>query len=115
MEVRELMHRPAMTCEPVMPLADAARRMEAEAIGSLLMVDHHGVLAGIVTDRDLALKGAGKGLAPDTPVESVMSRHPATIHGYEDAFTATAILARTDCRRLPVVDRDGHLEDYLAR
>jgi len=114
MEVRDLMHRPAVTCEPAAPLSEVAHRMGAEAIGSLLVVDHHGVLAGIVTDRDLALKGVGAGLTPDEPVESVMSRHPATVHGYEDAFTATAILARTGCRRLPVVDRDGHLEGVIA-
>ena len=114
MEVRLLMHRPGVTCEPGTSLRDAARRMEDEGIGSLLVVDHHGALAGIVTDRDITLRAVGRGLLPEAPIESVMSPEPTTVHGYDDAFTAATLMATKGCRRLPVLDHDGHLEGVIA-
>jgi signal-transduction protein with cAMP-binding, CBS, and nucleotidyltransferase domain len=114
MEVRLLMHRPGVTCEPGTSLRDAARRMEDEGIGSLLVVDHHGALAGIVTDRDITLRAVGRGLLPEAPIESVMSPEPTTVHGYDDAFNAATLMATKGCRRLPVLDHDGHLEGVIA-
>jgi CBS domain-containing protein len=88
--------------------------MEDEGIGSLLVVDHHGALAGIVTDRDITLRAVGRGLLPEAPIESVMSPEPTTVHGYDDAFTAATLMATKGCRRLPVLDHDGHLEGVIA-
>jgi CBS domain-containing protein len=114
MEVRLLIHRPGVTCEPETSLRDAARRMEDEGIGTLLVVDHHGALAGIVTDRDITLRAVGRGLVPEAPIESVMSPEPTTVHGYDDAFTAATLMATKGCRRLPVLDHDGHLEGVIS-
>ncbi len=114
MEVRLLMRRPGVTCEPGTSLRDAARRMEDEGIGTLLVVDHHGSLAGIVTDRDITLRAVGAGLSPEDPIESVMSREPTTVHGYDDAFSAATLMATKGCRRLPVLDHDGHVEGVIA-
>jgi CBS domain-containing protein len=114
MEVRLLMHRPGVTCEPGTSLRDAARRMEDEGIGTLLVVDHHGALAGIVTDRDITLRAVGRGLLPEASIESVMSREPTTVYGYDDAFSAATLMATKGCRRLPVLDHDGHLEGVIS-
>ena len=114
MEVRLLMHRPEVTCEPGTSLRDAARRMEDEGIGTLLVVDHHGALAGIVTDRDITLRAVGRGLLPEASIGSVMSREPTTVYGYDDAFSAATLMATKGCRRLPVLDHDGHLEGVIS-
>jgi signal-transduction protein with cAMP-binding, CBS, and nucleotidyltransferase domain len=114
MEVRLLMHRPGVTCEPGTSLRDAARRMEDEGVGTLLVVDHHGALAGIVTDRDITLRGVGGGLPLEASIESVMSADPTTVHGYDDAFGAATLMATKNCRRLPVLDRDEHVEGVIS-
>ncbi len=44
-------------------LLEVTRRMTERAIGSALVVEDDALL-GIVTDRDLALRGLGGGLAP---------------------------------------------------
>lgn len=114
MEVRLLMHRPGVTCEPGTSLRDAAQRMEDEGVGTLLVVDHHGALAGIVTDRDITLRGVGGGLSSEASIELVMSSEPTTVHGYDDAFSAATLMATKSCRRLPVLDRDGHVEGVIS-
>ena len=40
----------------------------------MVVLDAHGHLAGIVTDRDLTVRGLGNGLEPDTAVHAVMTR-----------------------------------------
>jgi CBS domain-containing protein len=114
MEVRERMHFPPVTCEPSGSLADAARRMREDGIGTLMVVDHHGAMLGIVTDRDLVVQGLAEGLGPEVSVESVMSRDPMVVHGYDDVFIAASKMATHGYRRLPVVDHDGHLEGMIS-
>lgn len=114
MEVREVMHAPAVTCQPTTTLAEAARIMRDEDVGTLVVVGTHGEIVGIVTDRDMAVRGLADKLGPDTPVEAVMSKDVTTVHGYEDIFVAAGIMEQRHCRRLPVVDRAGHLDGVIS-
>ena len=61
-------------------------------------------LIGIVTDRDLAVRGTAQGLAHDEHVESVMTGSPITVQGSDDLFSAFAVLRRAGVRRLPVLE-----------
>lgn len=106
MKVTELMHTPAITCRSTTAIADVARLMRDRNVGSVLVIDEIGYLAGIVTDRDIAVRAVGEGRAPDNPVEQVMSRDVATVNLHGDVGDAAAIMAKRMIRRLPVVDSD---------
>jgi len=114
MQVRDLMQHPATTCAPSTRLIDAAQLMRRDEIGSLPVIDERGQLQGILTDRDLVLRGLAEGLAMDATVDSVMSEKPVTVYGYDDAFAAATKMERHACRRLPVVDHDGHLDGVIS-
>lgn len=106
MRISELMHTPAVTCGPTAKLGEVARLMRDRNVGSVLVVDQIGYLAGIVTDRDVAVRGMGEGRSADVEVEHVMTRDVATTTLQADVSDAVAIMAKHVVRRLPVVDQD---------
>lgn len=106
MKVTEVMHTPAVTCRSSASIAEVARLMRNRNVGSVLVLDQIGYLAGIVTDRDLAVRAVAADRPPDTAVEDVMTRAVATIDLRSDVSDAAAIMAKRMVRRLPVVDVD---------
>jgi CBS domain-containing protein len=72
----------------------------------VLVVDATGLLRGIVTDRDIAIRAVAEGLDPrDTPVVDVMSS-AVTISATASVAEAMQVMRRHDIRRLPVLE-DG--------
>jgi CBS domain-containing protein len=114
MLVREFMHSPAVTCASRTTLEAAAREMSHRNVGSLVVVSDNGNLTGIVTDRDIAVKGMGGGLTSTTPVTEVMSEHVITISPNSDVFSAAKKMSNEGVRRIPVVDASGALVGIIA-
>lgn len=104
MRVSELMHTPVVTCASTARLGEVARLMRDRNVGAVLVIDQIGYLAGIVTDRDLAVRGLGAGRSADIEVETVMTRDVATTTLGADVSDAVSIMAKHAVRRLPVVD-----------
>ena len=62
-------------------------------VGSVVVVDDVGYLAGIVTDRDVAVRGVGEGRSGDLAVEQIMS-NVATVLLHADVSDAAGIMAK---------------------
>ncbi|MFK4148904.1 cyclic nucleotide-binding/CBS domain-containing protein [Streptomyces sp. NPDC004065] len=103
MKVREVMTAPAVCAAPDVPPAVVAGRMAGHAPGSVLAVAD-GRPRGIVTDRDLAVRGPGGGPCTRAPVHAVMSPHTVTAGAGDDLEVAYRAFRRTGVRRLPVPD-----------
>jgi CBS domain-containing protein len=103
------MHSPAVMCRSSTTLKEVAVLMRDRSVGSVVVIDRIGYLAGIVTDRDLALRGFGEGCSADRPVEDVMTRDVATVSLHADAADAAALMAKRMVRRLPVIDEQRHI------
>lgn len=71
--------RPPVTCAPGTPVAEAARRMSAERVGSIVTVDAAGRPLGILTDKDLRRRVLAAGVPPDTAVEALHSAPVRTV------------------------------------
>lgn len=109
-------------CSRVVDLAEeseavraAGSRMAARNVGTLVIVDGAGRPAGILTDRDLALRVVGLGRDPNAvTVGEVMTRDPATV--IEDAPIEQSLetMRRHGVRRLLVVRPDGRLAGILS-
>ncbi|MFE2070034.1 cyclic nucleotide-binding/CBS domain-containing protein [Streptomyces sp. NPDC059467] len=104
MKVCEAMTAPPVTVAPGVRLAEAVRRMAEASVGSVLVVDDEGALVGIVTDRDIALRGLGGGLDRDAEVDAVMSARVVTVDAGDDLQAAYRTFRRTGVRRLPVLE-----------
>jgi len=61
MRVSEIMHTPAVTCAPTMTLREVGQLMARRHVGSVVVIDRVGEEAGIVTDRDIVLRGLATG------------------------------------------------------
>lgn len=103
MLVRECLRKAPVTVPPQCTLQEAAALMQEHAVGALLVVGGD-ELVGVVTDRDLAVRGAARGLGPDRHVQDVMTETPTTIQGSDDLLDAFAVLRHTGVRRLPVLE-----------
>jgi len=104
MKVSELMTKQPTTVEPDATLGEVATLMKQEDCGSIPVVQA-GRLVGIVTDRDIVIRGIAAGVDPKTQrVSKVMSSDPVTVGPDEDIADAEKKMADRQIRRLPVVE-----------
>ena len=113
MRVKELMTIPVHSIEASHTIAEAARRMAKEDIGALPVLSA-GKLVGIVTDRDIAVRGVAAGMSVHAPVRRVMSETVATCSPEDDLETALALMSRERVRRMPVCNIDDELVGIVA-
>ncbi|MGW6152082.1 CBS domain-containing protein [Streptomyces sp. NPDC055144] len=97
------MATPPVCVAPHDSLAEATRLMAQSAVGSLLVIED-GALRGIVTDRDIALRGMDGGLDRETRVDAVMSARVVVVDVNDDLQVAYQTFRRTGVRRLPVLN-----------
>lgn len=104
----------AQCVSPDTCLADDAQRMRELDVGALPICDNDR-LAGIVTDRDLAIRGVAEGRDPrSTPVRAVMSPHLAYIFDDQEIEEAARLMEVKQIRRLPVLNRAKRLVGIIS-
>jgi CBS domain-containing protein len=114
-KVHEVMTDRPRCVTPETPVAEAARLMEADDVGSLPVLDGE-QLAGMVTDRDIVIRAVAKGKDPKgMPVREVASEDPISVHPDDDLSEALRLMATHQVRRLPVVDEDSRLVGIVAQ
>ncbi|RTL64972.1 MAG: CBS domain-containing protein [Hyphomicrobiales bacterium] len=85
-------------------IVDALCRMRDNRVRSVLVIDD-GVLVGIVTQGDCAIKVLLPGLdAKQTPVGQVMTRNPVTVKRDDPLEGCMVMMAERGFRHLPVVE-----------
>ena len=114
MQVQQIMQRNVTIADPNMTIRDVARKMRSENIGAL-PVGENDRLIGMVTDRDLVVRGVAADCEPDeTTVREVMSEGISYCFEDDDAQAAAQIMAEHQVRRLPVLNRDKRLVGVIA-
>ena len=104
MKVRELMTTEPITVETKATLGEVATLMKQQDCGSIPVVEGRR-LVGIVTDRDIVVRGVAAGKDPKTQtVSEVMSADPVTVGPDDDVTDAEKKMADRQIRRLPVVE-----------
>jgi CBS domain-containing protein len=98
---------------PDMSLRDAARMMADCDAGSLPVGDNDR-LVGMLTDRDIAIRGVAQGKGPDSPVREVMSQDVCWCFEDDDVGDALQRLAEEQIRRLPVLSREKRLVGIVS-
>jgi CBS domain-containing protein len=114
MRVDEAMTRDVVTVPVDATIAEAAELMKNHDIGFLPVVADD-ILVGVVTDRDLVIRGMCERANPYlTPVRAVMSTTPVWCYGHDVLTDAADILADNRVHRLVVVDSDQRLVGLLS-
>ena len=115
MKVTDLMTHDVRACTIHDSLNAAARIMWDHDCGCAPVVDEHGSLAGIVTDRDICMAAYTQGLPLDAiPVERVMSPRVISCARGDELDTAHRLMRTHEIHRLPVTDSRGQLVGILS-
>lgn len=102
--VRDYMTRDPVAVPPSATLEETAQEMREHDVGAILVVAD-GKLVGLVTDRDLAVRGVATGADPlTTVVAEVATPAPMTLHPEQPLDQAVEEMVRQAVRRLPVVE-----------
>ncbi|TNJ34642.1 CBS domain-containing protein [Arenimonas terrae] len=113
MNVRDVMTAEVYVVEPEMSLRDAARMMRDCDIGSL-PIQRNERLIGMVTDRDLVIRGIAGGMESSATVESVMSDGIRYCFDDQSVEEVATNMAELQVRRLPVVSREKRLVGFVS-
>jgi CBS domain-containing protein len=66
-------------------------------------------LIGMITDRDIAVRGVAKGHGPDTPVRELMTDDVICAREDDDVEDIASKMSEAQVRRLPVIDAQERL------
>jgi CBS domain-containing protein len=106
MKVSECMTADVETVTPDQPIREAAQFMLRADTGVLPVLEGQ-ELAGMITDRDIAVRAVAEGRGPDTPVRDAMSEDVLFVYDDQDIEDAAMLMSDSQVRRLAVKSRDG--------
>ena len=114
MIISEVMTREVRVASPDDTLQCAARVMEEEDFGSLPIAENDR-LVGMLTDRDITIRGVARGLPPqDSKVREVMSTEVRYVYEDETIRDVAQVMGDLHVRRLPVLSRDKRLVGIVS-
>ncbi|HET7886767.1 MAG TPA: CBS domain-containing protein [Bradyrhizobium sp.] len=113
MKVCDAMTIEVQLCTPEDTLRDAAEAMMALDVGLLPITDNER-LVGMITDRDIVVRGVAMGRGPDALVRDIMTNDVKYCFDDQELDEVTRNMGELRVRRLPVVNRDKQLVGIIA-
>jgi len=112
--IADIMTRSIATVQRDETLQAAARRMHEMDVGSLPVLDGKAV-AGIVTDRDIAVRGVAEGMIPqESLVADVMTEDVRFCRADDSVEQVMEEMGDLQVRRLPVLDANNEIVGIVA-
>jgi len=114
---RDIMTENPEAVTPSTTLGEVARRMAELDVGILPVVDDPEVrrLRGVVTDRDLVVRGMARGLGDSATVAECMTPNVSTVNRNASVRQVMDVMRREQVRRVPVTDGEGRLVGIIAQ
>ena len=107
--VSDVMTRNPRSLRPTSTIVLAAQVMEELNVG-VIPVCEGDKLVGMVTDRDIVVRGVAESMDAGTAtLADVMSTHVRTAREDDDVQETLATMGQNQIRRMPVVDAQGRL------
>ena len=107
MKLASIMTGGIETIAPHATLAEAAKKMASQDIGSLPVCAERRRVVGIITDRDITVRAVARGMDPNsTRVEEVMTRDVLSCSSDADVEHACELMEKRQVRRLLVTGQD---------
>lgn len=117
MKAREIMTERPACCTPEDTIESAARLMEQHDCGCIPVVraTSDQSVVGVVTDRDIALRGFGQGRGRETRVQEVMTASPVCCGTQAELRDVEDVMSDRQIRRVIVVDDAGCCVGIVAQ
>ena len=114
MKVNEIITHDPEVIRPETALIEAAQKMKSRDIGMLPVCDGDR-LVGVITDRDIAVRGVAQGYDPKTArVQEVMTPEVIYCFDDEDVKDVAKKMEEKQVRRLPVLNRENRLVGIVS-
>ena len=113
MKVSEVMTRDVQTVRPDQPVQEAANFMLNADAGSIPVTDGDRLI-GMITDRDIAVRGVASGKGPDCSVRDLMSSDMVCARDTDDSANVAQRMSEAQVRRLPVLDANDRLVGMVS-
>lgn len=113
MKIANIMSRDVQFIGPDTTLREAAKKMRQIDSGVLPVVEHDR-LVGMLTDRDIAVRGVAAGKGPDAKVRDAMSHEIKYCFEDEDVQHVAGNMAELQVRCLPVMSRQKRLVGIVS-
>ena len=114
MKVNEIITHDPQVIHPETALIEAAQKMKSLDIGMLPVCDGDR-LVGVITDRDITVRGVAQGYDPKTArVQEVMTPEVIYCFDDEDVKEAAKKMEEKQVRRLPVLNREKRLVGIVS-
>lgn len=113
MKISELMTTEVETISADQTAREAAAFMLRADAGSIPVCEGDRVI-GMITDRDIAVRGIAEGRGPDTPVSELMSDGIICAHEDDDVQAVARRMSEEQVRRLPVIDSEERLVGIVS-
>jgi CBS domain-containing protein len=114
MKVKDIMTSNVECVSPEDTLQEAALKMKEMEIGPLPVCDRLHIV-GMLTDRDIAIRGVAEGRDPrSTKVSDVMTREVIRCFEDEEVEEAERLMQSRQVRRILVVNRDERLVGIVS-
>lgn len=110
MNIKDVMSKEVVTCNPQDYVSEVADQMRTLDIGCLPVVSNK-KLVGMITDRDIVTRAVAKDVK--SKVEDVMTRAVISVSPDDTTADASIVMARNQVRRLPVVE-NGVLVGFVS-
>ena len=115
MKIQSIMTKDVATCSPHTDLAAVATLMWQRDCGIVPVVGEAGSVVGVITDRDICIAAATRGLPPSHIAASdAMSEPVHACMAGDDVSEALSVMKQFRVRRLPVIDKSGMLKGLLS-
>ena len=107
MDIRDVMTAEPVTCPSDASIRDAATAMRDRNIGDVIVTDGDGRPCGIVTDRDLVIRGLARdGDVGSLKVADVCEGELQSVQIDADVSDVIALMEERALRRVPVLQGD---------
>ncbi len=110
---REIMTGKVVTANRDMTLQEIAVLMRDGDMGSLPIVDGE-KLVGIVTDRDIVVRGIAEGKSGSAKISEVMTTEIFSVKANDFVFEAIRLMGDKQVRRVPVLNDSGELIGIIS-
>ena len=113
MRISDVMTREVATVRPDQTAREAANFMLNADAGSIPVTEGDRLI-GMITDRDIAIRGVALGHGPDTPVRDLMSSGIVCARVDDDIEDVASKMSEAQVRRLPVIDESEKLVGIVS-
>jgi CBS domain-containing protein len=113
MKISEVMTRSVETVGPDQSAQEAASFMLRSEAGSIPVCEGDRVI-GMITDRDIAIRGVAEGRGPDCSVRDLMSDQVICARENDSIDDVARRMSDAQVRRLPVIDEQERLVGIVS-